>query len=202
MSDADPIAYTIAHFPGISAEDLLGKAGGHVMEAALLFTPDQCMIARVDGTALVIFDSIAGKLRHARVAEAYEIRAFGPTAELGWVRRGETGDATLLADGPPGIDTDLPKLLEVLDRRYRIWGEPPKAQEDGKASATKPPSGWTTLSAGRIEPLYLPFGNRETELALIAREYVVRAKDGNAVVLFERLVGFAPAVATGEGEAS
>ena len=84
-------------------------------------------------TSIEIIDCIDAQPKPAVLARAYEVRAFGPRAELRWIRDGETGEAILIADSEiPTPGDDLPTIqpyLETLNRTYRIWGkpvEPPK----------------------------------------------------------------------------
>jgi CRISPR-associated protein (TIGR03984 family) len=187
MSEQENKRYTIARFPRLPADGLMAKAHVMTMGAALVYTPDDCFVARVDGTLLKV---PAGKEEQAvDLSRAYEIRLFGPDAELRWTRDGDKGEAILLASGhvPGSDDWTRKEALEVLPRTYRLWGAPPTVD-------IKVPDGWSALTSGRIGTLYVPC-DRPGELMLEAQEYVVRdEKSGNAVVLFERLVGFEAAV--------
>ncbi|MCZ7659380.1 MAG: CRISPR-associated protein Csx19 [Xanthobacteraceae bacterium] len=140
------------------------------------------------------------------LSRAYEIRAFGLQAELRWTREGRTGEAIALADGHVAAlgdpDPTHGQALDILARRYRVWGKPvrkerdatPSVAADADLAAAAPPRGWTTLSAGRIGSLCVPLAiGGNDEVVLEAREYVTLGEGGNAVVLFERLVRFAPA---------
>lgn len=169
--------------------------------AALIATPDRCYLARVadDAFEIVLDDSRQARILPAAevtdvLARAYEIRLFGPDAELRWTRNGLTGAPTLIADGKithPG--SELRSALEVLERRYRIWGERSKAQMPKQDH-------WTALAAGRIGTIWVPFADDATEgVVLTAKEYVERGKGGNAVVTCERLVGFAAAPPPSKG---
>lgn len=198
MSDSKKPAFTVARWDNVPADDLLEKArrlidtaGGQPFVAALVFTPAQCIVARVDGDR---FEAIIDDKESAIDPEcAYEIRIFGEKADLHWVRDGEVGTATLLADGQidasGAAEWTHGDALETLCRHYYVWGEPPKDEN------SQPHEKWSLLSAGRIGKIYIPFvAPPRREVVLNAREYVVRDHEtGNAVVAFERLVGFAPA---------
>ena len=189
MADGQNNVFTIARFHGVAVESLLSKACRQPLDAALIYSPDACLVARVTGTG---FESIAAGDQHPKpvdLARAFEVRAFGPTAELRWTRDGEAGDAVLLADGEVGIpDEDAQRTIghyiAILDRSYRVWGKPASTPAH---IADK----WSARSTGRIGMIHVPFpGADDRGVTLKAKEYVVEAKSGNAVVAFERLVGF------------
>jgi len=182
---------TVARFRDVAPTDLLAKADGARLKAALIYTPDACHVAS-------IADNVLHVVANARptkpdLAKAYEIRAFGPDAELRWLRSGVLGDAVLIADGEVTFgDDESPTFERVetiarLPRRYRLWGK--------KANTATSPDGWSAVSSGRIGVLQIPEPADATgDLVIEAREYVGEDKFGNTAVMFERLVGFGPAV--------
>ena len=194
MNETKALPFTIARFRNVMPGDLLTKACGNALTGALIYTPDACWVARVDGAALEIVDPDSKMPSTADLASAYEVRAFGPDAELRWVRDGIAGDATLLADrhvATPGTEERWPgTTLDILSRRYFVWGKPPKQGTNDTAPPKSAPDHWTPLSTGRIGTIHVPCDDTNAEVAIEAREYVVRDPSGNAVVLFERLVGF------------
>jgi CRISPR-associated protein (TIGR03984 family) len=188
MAEDGDTAYTIARLRGVLWPAFRDLTRGCNLTTALIFSPDACRLARIEaetGEMMVIDD---GKEAPAAPARSYEIRAFGPAAELRWRRDGAEGVATLIADGtvapPDGAESTTGRTLARLRRRYRVWGEPVKG--------AKCPESWRALGNARIGTLYVPC-ELAGELVLTASEYVVSGKSGNAVVLFERLVGFASA---------
>jgi len=185
MSERKPISYTIARFDKIAPGEVLTKSCGKRLDAALIFSPDACRIARIDGSSFIVVDD-REEQQEDDLTHAYEVRAFGPEAELRWIRDGAMGNATLLADGSVNGAPVTGETLDVLSRTYRIWGEP--ARSAGGEQSRRIP-GWSKLTTARIGALFVPF-ETAGEVTLHAREYVVGHETGNAVVLFERLVGF------------
>jgi CRISPR-associated protein (TIGR03984 family) len=187
MNDRRTIPFAIARFHDVAAEELLGKSCGMTFKVALIFTPDDCLFARVDHGNFLFAEP---RDQAATLSRAYEIRAFGDKAELRWIREGMTGIATLLAEEPltsdAGVEIEGDTTLDVLDRRYLVWGKVAPREENS-------PPAWSKVASGRIGPRWIPFVPQqpEAELVLHAREYVIAGAGGNAVVLFERLVGFA-----------
>ena len=183
--------YTIVRFRDVPCEALLEKSCGQSLAAALIFSADSCRLARIEGSEFLVPANDTEVT--ASLASAYEIRAFGPQAELRWTRDGATGTATLLADGTidtaDGAEITKGEALDRLERTYRVWGEPTPGAER--------PNGWSALSSGRIGTLFVPC-SEPGELVLTAYEYVGVGKSGNAVVLFERLAGFASAAGDSE----
>lgn len=187
MRGQQTLSYTIARFPGIAADALLAKSHGEPLTAALIFTPDACVVARLDGTAYRV-SSGGHEVDLDLSGRAYAIRAFGPAAELRWTRDGDVGEAILLAQGhldiAGGADCRHGTALTVLTRSYRLWGR--RAESDEGVAP-----GWSALTAGRIGTVHVPLAvPARGEATLRAAEYVVRGAGGNAVVLFERLAGF------------
>lgn len=179
---------TITRTPGVAPAEIAARAGEHALTAALIYSPNRCDIGRIDKQAVRIVRN--GEEREADLASAYEIRAFGRGAELRWVRTGVQGHAVLISDDAPNVANDFGvetiDTIAQLRRIYRLWGK--RALDD-------PPKGWSALSSGRVGMLVVPTsGGTGKELALEAREYVCEHESGNAVVMFERLVGFADAV--------
>ncbi len=201
MTEPQQIAFTIARFRNVRPDDLVTKWSGTPMTAALIFTPNECLVARVEKACLYVVKEGDREQKPAALSAAYEIRAFGPDAELRWTREGTAGEATLFADGtvtvagsemlPESEKPTYDETLDVLWRTYRVWGEPPKSKRHV-------PDGWLALSAGQIGTIYVPsISITAREIILKAKEYVVSGECGNAVVLFERLVGFEAADARG-----
>jgi CRISPR-associated protein (TIGR03984 family) len=188
MSRHEAIDYTIVRFADVSPDAILAKSGGRILQAALIFSPDDCRVARVGETSFIVIGN-DGREQAAELAQAYEIRAFGPKAELRWIRDGESGTATLLADGEVPGQSVTGTTLDVICRTYRVWGEPPPASKEPGSDRARIPVGWSKLTTARIRALYVP-DQAPGEVVLRAKEYVVRHETGNAVVLFERLVGF------------
>lgn len=198
MPEPKQISYTIARFEEVAVTEFLSRGScGQRFDTALIYTPDDCLVARVDGGAIHVVSPDGRSEVAADLSRAYEVRAFGQKAELRWVRSGTDGTATLLADGdveaPETATKDSAKpLLEVLDRHYRVWSLAPS----DRVAAPRPlaPSGWVAVGNGRVGTIRVPLAGAIAdvhEVELRAREYAVRGEQGNAVVLFERLVGFA-----------
>ena len=191
MSDSNQ-QVTVTRFADVAPGDLIGKASGRTLTAALIYTPDACRVAKIAGERFDVVEN--GKETRADLSKAYEIRAFGRDAELRWLRAGVLGDAVLIADGAAkpagGAESEIVDTIEQRRRGYRLWGK--------KAAKTAAPQGWSALSSGRVGALMIPHPVSDGgELVIEAREYIGLAAHGNAVVLFERLVGFAAAEAQG-----
>jgi CRISPR-associated protein (TIGR03984 family) len=191
MTEPQQVPYTIARSPGVRTDGLLARARARKLQAALISTPDAFYVARITDAGFEVIERGAQAPSLADLSRAYEVRAFGHKAELRWTRAGDAGEAVLLADGHLA-DTDdsapaFERTIDTLERSYRLWGEPPK-------TPVVTPSGWSALTTGRIGLLYVPFPGASSDgVVLKAKEYVVKGASGNAVVAFERLVGFAPA---------
>jgi CRISPR-associated protein (TIGR03984 family) len=184
MSEQRKIPYTITNFPSVAPEPeaLLQRSGGQPLTAALIFSPDRCRFARIDTGVFCFIEN--DKEQEAALTRAYEIRAFGSKAELRWLRDGSAGTATLLVEETPGSAKRTGDALAVFRRNYLLWG---RTVEDRNL-----PPGWSALAAPRIGKIHVPCPAETGQaIRLTACEYVVRGKFGNAIVLFERLAGFA-----------
>ncbi len=131
--------------------------------------------------------------------DCFELQAFSPAGQLTWRRAGgsEEGAALLLvadlaldAITEHWIEDLLPDDLVILPHRHLLWGT---------AAAADP--GWTAMHEARIDGFTVPFDAEGHEgLVLEAEEIVGFDADGNAKVLYERLLRFAPAGAGGKGD--
>jgi CRISPR-associated protein (TIGR03984 family) len=196
MPEQRKLSYTVARFSDVTSESVLKWCPDRQLKSALIFTPDIFWVARIIDASFYVIQG--GKETVPDLTRAYEIRAFGVDAELRWVRDGTEGTAIVIADGefsPPGTAELISgRTLDVLPRRYRLWGRPPRQRlRDG---ATAAPAGWAALATGRIGTIYVPLPtgavlSPDGEMELLAREYVVSRPCGNAAILFERLVDFA-----------
>jgi len=131
--------------------------------------------------------------------DCFELQAFSPAGQLTWRRAGgsEDGGALLLvADAAleplagRWSEEPLPTGIEVLAHQHLLWGT---------ASTSRP--GWTAMHEARIDGFEVPFDAAGHErLVLEAEELVGFDADGNAMVLYERLVRFAPASTRRNGD--
>src|SRR5205807_85970 len=99
-----------------------GMTAGRPREATTAFvsTPDKFIVAKVDGEKLIVADGRKEKpLEAAILASAYEVRAFGPRAELRWTRNGRSGSATVLTEDGEGQRYEC---IDRLERKYFLWG--------------------------------------------------------------------------------
>lgn len=133
---------------------------------ALLSSPRRFAVGRLAGDRVV--DRTGSPLE---LDDVFEARLFIPDRELRWLRRGDGGDGTVVAELDDG------RWLDPIDQTYLVWG----------ASAGDQADGWTTLSTARGASLTVPVAT-SGRARLVAREYVRVDEHGNARVADQRLL--------------
>lgn len=161
---------------------LLTETTPRLGEAAVMVAdPARFHIGRLDPSGRIV-DADGATIA---LDDAFEMRAFDGRVELRWLRRPDGGDAALLAEQPIPDLADTPvAVLDHLDRTELVWGE----VIDGR-------HGWTRTHEARVGTLRLPvtIDTGQRTVALRIREYVTDggpARDGNAVIEHQRLIGF------------
>lgn len=153
---------------------------------ALLYTPAQCLFARLQA-ADVLTDSMA----HPVALDAvYEARVFHADAELRWLNDpGPTHHHRTVILSVQEQDLGLTAspvqqpIVSTLPQTYLLWGE-------GVGTVHGLAPGWSRLATARIGKLDvpLPHVHRNQYVVLHALEYLAEFDDGNVAVLEERLI--------------
>lgn len=155
----------------------------HDLAYALLYDPQHCRFARLDGS---------GGLRDARnqvvdLNPVFEAYLFNAVAELRWLHdhdghgRGavlsECADLTLFSS-TPGCETTIGRITQ----RYLLWGQ---------GTTMIPGMGWSQLADARIGAFAVPVAGvgPEKRVQLTAFEYLQTYEYGNVGVCEERLTG-------------
>ena len=146
---------------------------------ALVYTPQQCVFARVADGALIHPD-----IGSIDPEEAFEIRIFDKDWELRWRREGEKGTAILWSEEAGGFGGVKAGKQPVKERgtRYLLWGK----------VIAPPQNGWVTLGTHQVGTLQAPYSGaikKDDHLALKAMEYFAEFDDGNMAFIGERLTG-------------
>lgn len=161
---------------------------------ALLYTPDSCVLGRLDGNNMLGWDG-----QPIALAPVFEARVFCLGAELRWLHvQGGKGQSVFLSEsdeGPNGwAQLNSVNAITTGVNRYLVWGETLKS--NGQNSGGVPKSkGWSLLGDARIGKLMVPVADvaDNERVYLESREYFGCAPDepgahGNIVVLEERLM--------------
>ena len=171
---------------------------------ALLYSPSECMLARIAGADLFTLAKKKGapdgqpaeteyEEQTVDLEPVYEARLFGPNAELRWLRTGETGDAALLSEdeAPPHCRLAdrmgaKPAEVEIIPGQYLLWGRGVEAQPK------KMPEGWSRIATARIGKLDVPVAGvaKDDRVVLRVNEYAQTVDEhGNVTIIDERLCG-------------
>ena len=173
---------------GVSLEDAVRgyvKVAGGSGAIGLLYTPQQCLLARLQDGAWCGPDG-----HPIRLDAVFEARGFNELAELRWLRDpgpDRAHQAVILAekDRLPGLDDwssePLRAIVHTIAQTYLLWGE---------GTGRRPADGWSELATARIGALCVPVAGvqQHQRVLLHAREYVTEGDHGNAVVIEERLL--------------
>lgn len=163
---------------GVAAEDLPSLARGRQAQV-LLYTPQQCVFARLDGGKLLDHEG-----NDIAPETAFEIRIFHADWELRWRRQGQRGTAVLWATDAGDFDEEAPgkQPEKKNETQYLLWG---KAVENSK-------NGWVRIGTHQVGIIHVPCEGAIAEgarLALRAIEYFAAFDDGNIAFIGERLAG-------------
>jgi len=157
----------------------------------LAYSPNRCSFVQRSGAGLLDHHHATPTLSELVHDDIFECRLFSPQGELRWwhppSEPSGVGVAALLTETsvePAGWTLASTREVEVREGEYLLWGE---------GMAQKPAAqGWSWLSAARVGPMAVPFGNVADggKVVLRVTEYVDLESDehGNAVVVEERLV--------------
>jgi CRISPR-associated protein (TIGR03984 family) len=153
---------------------------------AILYSLERCELATLANGILHSWDG-----QPVDIGRVFEARVFNETAELRWLNdRGpeQNHRAVILTEQdrtgmPEGWEreNDGSSVIETLPQTYLLWGE---------GTGRKMNDGWSELATARIGALWVPVSNvgMNQRVLLHTVEYIIEAKDGNAVVCDERLV--------------